>query len=150
MACKEGPDPGQLFSTAILGSVWEDPSFPAPGSHLTPLGCTGTPPILCTPCLAPRASCPACLGSEPAVWQEQLCCSPGSSASPRHQAWPRADPTCARGSAEGHEGCRGSAGRCRCRGQGAWAPRRGLGKAGQTKGSQTPRGRLGSEPVPEC
>lgn len=121
----------RISSDTSLGALSGWPSTP---------WCTGTLPILCTPCLAPWASWPACLETEPAVWQKQLCCSPGSSASPRHQPGPLQTPPVpgdTRGAGAG--------------GQGAWAAgHRGLGTAGQTKGSQAPRGRLGSEPVPEC
>lgn len=114
--------------------------------------CTGTLPILCTPCLAPWASWPACLGSEAAVWQEQLCCSPGSSASPKHQHWPHAHPPALGGTPRDTRGAgavwadAGATGRER--GLLGTAPQAGQSQA--DKGEPNPQGRLGSEPVPEC
>lgn len=138
--CKEGPDPRQLLlhccprghvgrpflsRTRISFDTSPGALSGCPSTH----GCTGTLPILRTPCLAPWASWPACLGSGPAVWQEQLRCSPGCSAAPGTNAGPVQSPAVL-----GTPGCRGRAGRER--GLLGTAPR--PGKAGQTKGSQTP------------
>lgn len=150
MPAKRAQTLGSCSSTAVLGSKWEDPSFPAAGSHLTALRvlCQAAPAptaalghCQCSappPCLPPWASWPACLGSEPAVWQEQLCCSAGSSSSLRQQQWPHADPTCARGSAQGHGGCQGSAGDAGAAGRERGHRAAGWAKPGRQRGAKPP------------
>lgn len=158
---QRGPRP--CSSAAVLGSMWEDPSSPAPGSHLTPLrvlsqatpaptGALGHCQSSAAPAWLPgQAGQPAwgasllCGRSSPAALQAAVL-PPGSKPGPM-QSPPvlGARPRDTRGAGAGGQMPLPRAGSV-----GGWAPRRGLGRAGQTKGSQTPRGRLGSQPVPEC
>lgn len=153
MPAKRAQTLGSCSSTAVLGSKWEDLSIPAPGSHLTALrvlcGAAPAPPgaLGHCQCSAPPPSLPASLGklaslpgNEPAVWQEQLCCSAGSSGSPRQQHGPMQTPPVL-GAAPGDTG---GAGAVRAMpgpraGSVGTAPRAGQSRA--DKGEPNPRGK---------
>lgn len=152
MPAKRAQTLGSSSFTAIQGSMWEDPSFPAPGSPLTPLW------VLCQAAPAPTGALGHCQSSARPAWLPgqagQLACEVrllfGRSNSAALQA-PVLPPSTSTGpmhthlrSGE-HHGTRGVLGQCgqmpvpRAGSVGCWAPRRRLGKARQTKGSQTPR-----------
>lgn len=158
MTAKRAQTLGSCSSIALLGACGKTLPFPTRISSDTSLGavsgcpsihgCLGTLPTLRTPAWLPgQAGQPAWeaslrLGRNSCAALQPPALPPGTSPGPCSPTCARGPPRDTRGAGAARAGA-GAAGRER--GPLGTAPR-----AGQTKGSQTPRGRLGSEPVPEC